>query len=183
MSGRGPCTTLDLVADCERCCGLCCTAPVFSASPDFAIDKPAGQPCPHLRTDFRCEIHAHLEERGFGGCVAFDCHGAGQKVTQRTFGGRDWQESPEIAPQMFGAFMIMRKLHEHLMYLDQALELTAARPLHAEIHGMLAAIEELTLGEAAEILEIDAQRIGREVHELLLRVGALVRAEPSAPPS
>ena len=38
----------DLRADCERCVGLCCVAPAFSASADFAIDKAAGRPCPNL---------------------------------------------------------------------------------------------------------------------------------------
>ena len=33
---------LDLHADCERCFGLCCVAPAFSAPADFAIDKAAG---------------------------------------------------------------------------------------------------------------------------------------------
>ncbi len=37
----------DLRADCGRCAGLCCVAPAFTASADFAIDKPAGQPCPN----------------------------------------------------------------------------------------------------------------------------------------
>ena len=33
-----------LRADCERCIALCCVAPSFTASADFAIDKPAGVP-------------------------------------------------------------------------------------------------------------------------------------------
>ena len=60
-----------------RCAGLCCVAPAFAASADFAIDKPAGRPCPNLRDDFRCGIHAELRERGFPGCEVFDCFGAG----------------------------------------------------------------------------------------------------------
>ena len=48
----------ELRADCTRCFGLCCVAPAFAASADFAIDKPAGRPCPNLGTDFRCGIHA-----------------------------------------------------------------------------------------------------------------------------
>ncbi len=56
-----------LRADCTRCAGLCCVAPAFAASADFAIDKPAGRPCPHLGDDFRCGIHEHLDQRGFHG--------------------------------------------------------------------------------------------------------------------
>jgi len=66
-------------------------APAFSASSDFAIDKPAGEPCPNLTTDFRCGIHTTLRERGFPGCVVYDCFGAGQKVARVTFGGQDWR--------------------------------------------------------------------------------------------
>ena len=39
-----------LRADCARCAGLCCVAPAFAASADFAIDKPAGHACPHPMT-------------------------------------------------------------------------------------------------------------------------------------
>jgi len=70
-------------ADCERCVGLCCVAAPFQRSADFALTKPAGVPCPHLGTDHRCTIHAQLQERGFPGCVSFDCYGAGQRVTAR----------------------------------------------------------------------------------------------------
>jgi hypothetical protein len=36
-------------ADCGNCAALCCVAPGFAASADFAIGKGPGQPCPHLR--------------------------------------------------------------------------------------------------------------------------------------
>jgi hypothetical protein len=52
-----------LRADCEQCFGLCCVVPAFAASADFAIDKDAGQPCPHLSEDFRCGIHAQLRQQ------------------------------------------------------------------------------------------------------------------------
>ena len=84
-----------LHADCARCFALCCVAPAFAASADFAIDKPAGQPCPNLLADFRCGIHDHLRERGFPGCTVFDCFGAGQRVAQVSFGGVDWRRAPE----------------------------------------------------------------------------------------
>jgi hypothetical protein len=58
---------LSLRADCARCFGLCCVAPAFAASADFAIDKPAGQACPNLQGDFGCGIHADLRQQGFRG--------------------------------------------------------------------------------------------------------------------
>src|SRR5205823_14753122 len=112
-----------LRADCSRCVGLCCVAPAFAASADFAIDKRAGQPCPDLHADFRCGIHDRLRQGGFPGCAAYDCFGAGQHVTEVTFGGRDWRRTPGIAERMFAVFGVVRQLHELLWYLTEALTL------------------------------------------------------------
>src|SRR5947209_16859727 len=135
---------LGLRADCERCFGLCCVAPAFSASADFAIDKDAGQACPNLQSDFRCGIHKSLRQQGFPGCAVYDCFGAGQKVAQVTFGGQDWRQAPRTAKRMFEVFSIMRQLHELLWYLTEALTLQAARPLHGEVGLALHATERLT---------------------------------------
>jgi uncharacterized protein YjbI with pentapeptide repeats len=165
-----------LRADCERCFGLCCVAPAFSASADFAIDKDAGQPCPNLLADFRCSIHDRLRPQGFGGCSVYDCFGAGQKVAQVTFGGRDWRRTPEIAERMFGVFTIMRQLHELLWYLSEALTLEAARPLHGELSLALQETERLTHGSPDALAELDVGAHRREVSSLLLRASELARA-------
>ena len=57
------------------------------------------------------------------GCVAYDCFGAGQHVTQVTFAGADWRESPGTAERMFDVFAVMRQLHELAWYLTEALAL------------------------------------------------------------
>ena len=143
-----------LRADCERCFGLCCVAPAFSTSADFAISKDAGHPCPNLQPDFRCGIHARLRQRGFPGCAVYDCFGAGQKVAQVTFGGQDWRRSPGIAEQMFRVFTIMRQLHELLWYLGEALTLPAARPLYPELSRALEETERLTRGSPDALEEM-----------------------------
>ena len=102
---------MELRADCARCAGLCCVAPAFAASADFGLDKPAGQPCPHLQPDSRCRIHDRLRRQGFAGCTVYDCFGAGQQVIQVTYGGQDWRQAPAVADQMFQVFAIMRQLH------------------------------------------------------------------------
>jgi len=166
----------DLRADCERCVGLCCVAPAFAASADFAVDKPAGQPCTNLRADFRCGIHADLRDRGFAGCTVFDCFGAGQQVAQVTFAGRDWRGTPAIAGQMFAAFTVLRQLHELRWYLTEALTLPPARELHAELRRALERTERLA-GEVPErLLELDVAAHRGEVDPLLLRTSELVRA-------
>ena len=58
---------IELRADCSRCFALCCVAPGFAKSADFAFTKAAGKPCRHLQPDFRCGTHASLRQQGFPG--------------------------------------------------------------------------------------------------------------------
>ncbi|HKE51051.1 MAG TPA: pentapeptide repeat-containing protein [Actinomycetes bacterium] len=166
----------ELRADCTRCSALCCVAPAFAASADFAIDKPAGQPCPNLLADFRCGVHDRLRPLGFPGCAAYDCFGAGQKITQSTFRGRNWRRDPELARQIFDAFAIMRGLHELLWYLSEALELVPDGELSAALTRLWNAVERLSNLEAAELAEVDLPALRRDVDPLLTRVSELVRA-------
>jgi hypothetical protein len=92
-----------LRADCSACVGLCCVVPPFDVVQGFGFDKPADEPCRHLCADHRCGIHADLMGQGFEGCVAFDCLGAGQRVTAQ-FDGASWRERPELAAAMFAAY-------------------------------------------------------------------------------
>lgn len=160
-----------LRADCSRCAGLCCVAPAFAASADFAIDKPAGMACPNLREDFRCGIHAQLRERGFPGCTVFDCFGAGQRITQETFGGRSWREAPELAAAQFAVLPVVRQLHEALWYLTEARSLSdgpEVQELH-ELTGRLAA------GTPDELAALDVGAHRARVGDLLSRVSEAVR--------
>lgn len=168
---------LDLRADCERCFALCCVAPAFSASVDFAINKNAGQACPNLQANFRCGIHTRLRQQGFRGCTVYDCFGAGQKVSQVTFSGQDWRQAPQNAWQMFATFPIMRDLHELLWYLSEALTLQPARPLYEEIGLALGETERLTHNSPDALINLDVAAHRQEINNLLLRASELVRAE------
>ena len=119
-------TPPDLRADCTRCCGLCCVAPAFYAEQGFGFDKPAHQPCAHLRRDFRCAIHDGLGRHGFPACSTFDCYGAGQRVTQQLFGGRSWKSSPGLALRMFDAYRRYRLVHELMAMLSVAMTRASA---------------------------------------------------------
>jgi hypothetical protein len=94
----------DLISDCARCAALCCVAPSFDASDDFAIDKPAGIACGYVTRDCRCAIHDELAARGFAGCTLYDCYGAGPRVT-RAFSDGDARNE---------AFLLVRVVHELL---------------------------------------------------------------------
>ncbi|TNC23495.1 pentapeptide repeat-containing protein [Amycolatopsis alkalitolerans] len=167
---------MSLSADCSSCFGLCCVALPFAASADFAVDKPAGTPCTNLRQDFRCGIHARLRDEGFSGCTVFDCFGAGQKVSQVTFGGQDWRGDPETARRMFAAFPVMRGLHELLVYLTEAVSMPAAEPIWVELQRALDDIERRTEKGPDELAALDIEAIRREASELLLRASELARA-------
>jgi hypothetical protein len=105
----------------------------------------------------------------------FDCFGAGQQLTQVTFGGRTWREDPALADAQFAVLPVMRQLHESLWYLTEALALPAAA-LHDEVRTTLAHTERLTGGTPAELATLDVASHRRGVGELLGRVSDLVRA-------
>ncbi|MFJ9623144.1 pentapeptide repeat-containing protein [Streptomyces sp. NPDC101181] len=172
-------TRTALRADCANCFALCCVALTLTSSSDFAIDKDAGRPCPNLQDDFRCGIHTRLRSEGFSGCTVYDCFGAGQKVSQETYGGRDWRSSPDIAAQMFQVFPVMRQLHELLWYLTEALTLPSARPLHGEIRRALEVTKRHTERPAVDLAELDLATHRDRVAGLLLRTSELVRATTS----
>ena len=109
-----------LAADCESCSGLCCVSLAFERGPAFGFSKPANTPCRHLSSASRCSIHAARVERGLVGCVRYDCFGAGQRVTLELFPGRSWRDEPELAPQVFEAFRLLRDVHELALLLEVA---------------------------------------------------------------
>jgi uncharacterized protein YjbI with pentapeptide repeats len=166
-----------LHADCAHCFALCCVAPAFAASADFAFTKPAGQPCPHLQADCRCGIHPHLRQLGFRGCAVYDCFGAGQKVSQVTFAGQDWRQSPQIAQQMFDVFTVMRQLHELLWYLAQALTLQRPGPLHDALSQAQQTTRRLSDGPPDVLLVLDVGAHRNEVNALLLQTSEAARAD------
>jgi uncharacterized protein YjbI with pentapeptide repeats len=166
-----------LIADCERCFGLCCVALPYAKSADFAFNKDGGVPCQNLQKDYRCRIHNKLRDEGFKGCTVYECFGAGQKVSQATYKGRDWRDHPETAKEMFDVFPVMQQLHEMLCYLDESLALEAAKPLYDRLRAVYEKIEQLTDLEAADILRLDIPAHREEVNDLLLKTSELVRSK------
>jgi hypothetical protein len=177
----------DLAADCARCVGLCCVAPAFSRSADFAIDKPAGTACPNLLADHRCGIHAHLRERGFVGCTVYDCFGAGQKVSAR---------SSTSAQERHDVFAVVRPLHELLWYVREAIALVAtptpapaptpvspvAQRLHDDLAAAFEQTQRLTHAAVEDLLALDVDEHRGHTNALLLQASELARADvPGAP--
>jgi hypothetical protein len=149
---------VELVADCAKCVGLCCVLLPFQRSADFAFDKQAGETCRHLSAEHRCGIHARLLDEGMRGCVAYDCFGAGQAVT----------ESGRI-----GVFHLVEQVHEIAWYLADAAGRGADVGVHVADAEALATAVQPTTGE------VDALR--SRVAPALREVADAARAAYDAP--
>ncbi|MCP2343277.1 pentapeptide repeat-containing protein [Actinomadura rupiterrae] len=172
----------DLRADCSRCFGLCCVVLPFTRSSDFALTKAAGQPCPNLAADHRCGIHARLKDKGFTGCTVYECLGAGQKLSQHTFGGRDWRAHPELRPLMTEVYPRMRHLHELLWHLHHAAALPGAAPVRGRIERMLTELDDLTRQDAGTLLQADLPALHAAAADLLRTAGRLERRRHNPKP-
>ena len=144
----------------------------MTRSADFAIDKPAGEPCRHLGPDHGCTIHAELRPRGFPGCVAYDCFGAGQQVAATG--------APRAV--LIEIFPLVRQLHELLWCLDQAQARSEAGEFGPELELAYASIESLTRLPPDQVLALDVPTVRAGVGALLTRVSERVR-RPYARPS
>ncbi|GAB2681911.1 pentapeptide repeat-containing protein [Thalassiella azotivora] len=160
--GRG-----DLVARCEDCVALCCVVPGFTASDEFAVDKPPGTPCPHLLATHRCGIHATLRRRGFPGCTAYDCFGAGQHVTAHVLRGRDVLTDPAARTTATRALGPARDLHELLWYVTEALGLPGTAHLRSALRRQRSDV----LALRDRLPDVD----GADVDDLRGRVNAVLR--------
>lgn len=168
----------DLRADCARCSGLCCVALPYARSADFAHDKPAGEPCRHL-DGYACSIHDRLSDQGYAGCTAFDCLGAGQQVTQRTYAGVTWRDRPDLAEEIFAAFAIMRQLQELRWYLRQADRGDQPAELRRRARALAARTRRLTEQRPGTLRRTDVAGHRAIVDEVLSEVSRSVRATAS----
>lgn len=149
---------------------MCCVAPAFEVSEDFAVDKEAGVPCRHLGRDCRCAIHDELVVRGFLGCSVYDCYGAGPRVT-RLFEGAAGSEE-----QRDEAFLILRVVHEMLWLLTEAAKLCSAvnDELGAEIRAEVAVLDMIAQVPPPALFDIDMHGCRDRAHRLLWRTGEAV---------
>jgi hypothetical protein len=178
-----------LRADCSRCVGLCCVAPAFVASADFALTKPAGTPCPNLGADHRCGIHDRLRRSGFPGCAVFDCFGAGQHVVALTLGGPDVVPTPAQRRTLHAALDPARAVMEVLHHLEECAALVTADAsdtsdtsgdpatggLAAEVRAERDRVRALLDLPVERLTAVDVDGLRRRVGPLLGRVSAAVR--------
>ena len=107
-------------SDCANCAALCCVAYPSDDMPGFAASKRSGEPCPRLAQCGTCTIYEDRERLGFGGCIAYECFGAGQFVTQ-ALSHRGAQPGRTVATQaMIDRFLQVRPAFD-LLHLAQRL--------------------------------------------------------------
>ena len=151
-----PLAPLQLVADCDRCFGLCCVLLPFRAADGFGRDKAGGEVCDnldHVDGADRCRIHHRLADSGWPGCVAFDCQGAGQHVAQVTYAGVSWRDrdEPWLRTEMAAVLSVVRVLHGLLAGLEPQ------DPAYVELL-------RLREGTPEELLTLDLDEVKRSVH-------------------
>lgn len=170
----------NLKINCEKCFGLCCIALYFSKTEGFPNDKVAGKPCINLQSDFNCSVHSNLREKGLRGCTAYDCFGAGQKVSQVTFNGDDWINCPKLSNEMFDSFLIIRQLNEMLWYLSDASTFISDNNLKNELNLMILETTNLTNLDSSSLKNIDIENHRKRVNSLLRQVYDIVKDKVSS---
>ncbi|GGD08228.1 pentapeptide repeat-containing protein [Nocardioides daphniae] len=154
-----------LQADCSQCSGLCCVLLPYSRSDGFGADKPGGVPCHHLTDDDRCGIHDQLVPRGWPGCVRFDCFGAGQHVTQVTYGGKGWRNGTNLG-EMAAVLSVVKQLHEVVALLDGDRRHWAGHAYAAAIDPLVEEVVALTHLEVDDLLAVDLDELRDRVRPL-----------------
>ena len=168
----------DLRADCAQCEALCCVLLPYRRDSGFGADKAGGVACSHLLDDNRCGIHDRLGETGWSGCVAFDCFGAGQFLTRRTYAGRSWRYGTADVGEMGAVLTVMRLLNEMLHHLGEVARRTG------EPGGALGdSVRDLRDLDADGLLAIDIDslhdRVGKRLREASIRLRTPAGAEHS----
>lgn len=167
-------TYADLLAqlhiNCEKCCGLCCVALFCAKTDGFPANKIAGIPCQKLMPDFRCEIHSELVQSKMRGCLAYDCFGAGQKVTQNCYPKVNWQTEPQYAKQMFEVFLVIFQLHQMLWYLIEASSFILGETMKMNLDELILENERMTALLPDDILNLDIELYRLKVNEILKEV-------------
>lgn len=163
-----------LTINCEKCSGLCCVALYCAKTEGFPADKIAGKPCQNLMPDFRCKIHSKLLQSKMRGCLAYDCFGAGQKVTQICYPTENWQSEPRQANQIFDAFLVIFQLHQMLWYLIEASSFKLEDRIIVTIDELILENERMTTLLPDEILSIDLEAYRLKVNGVLKEVSKMI---------
>ena len=153
--------------DCNNCSGLCCVALYCAKTDGFPENKNAGIPCKYLNSDFQCEIHSKLIDMNMRGCLAYDCFGAGQKVTQDLFPNTTWKSDQEKSKIIFEVFLRVFQLHQMEWYLLESLTLVKDKNLSDNIEQLILKIEHVLEQSYENVLDFEITSFRLEVNPIL----------------
>lgn len=154
----------NLSINCKECSGLCCVALYFSKLDGFPENKKAGKPCINLNnSNYTCEVYAQLESKHLKGCLAYDCFGAGQKVTQESKSKGTWNTNNTIKQDIFKTFEINQLLNQILWYLLEAYTICDESEMN-RIKQLIKENSILTKKEPHELLVSDIETYRNEVN-------------------
>ena len=148
---------------------MCCVLLPFRSTDGFGTSKRSGVPCHHLTEADTCGIHRTLRADGWPGCTRFECFGAGQHLTQVTY-GRSWRDQDDLG-EMAAVLTVVRVLHEMMLHLTTASE----RAPDAAQDELLAELLVLDHQEPASLLSLDLDAVGDRVSGVLRAASARVR--------
>jgi hypothetical protein len=155
-----------LEPDCASCSGLCCVVPPFARGASFSFSKAPLTPCRHLSESDSCRVHDQLLQIGNAGCVAYECFGAGQRVTQQVYAGRTWRSPGVEREEVFAVYVVLRRLHEYLFLLPGG-------AVRERVAG-------LADGTPAELLALDLDALHGDVAAALRAHSVAVRGSGTA---
>ena len=154
--------------NCEKCSGLCCVALYFTKSDGFPKDKEAGIPCKNLQADYKCKVHSTLSQQGLKGCMAYDCFGAGQYVTNHLNALPNWLTiSPEEADRIFNSYLVVLRVHQTLWYLSQCLILRLSQSEKDQAKSLIDEGRELIEKPIEMLAVLDTQLFGEKSNKYL----------------
>jgi len=166
----------NLRINCKDCSGLCCVALYFNQSDGFPENKKAEKPCVNLNNDYTCKIYTQLESKGLKGCIAYDCFGAGQKVTQEWKSKGTWNSNNLIKQDIFKSFEMNQLLNQIMWYLLEAYTICDDSDINRIKHLILENIN-YTKKEPKELLscEIETYRtnVNVELKQLTMKIAKL----------
>ncbi|MAP95713.1 MAG: hypothetical protein CMK07_12255 [Ponticaulis sp.] len=158
---------ISLAADCSACAALCCIAFAFTEGEEFAVDKPANEPCSNLRDKGRCAIYETRAESGYPGCLKFDCQGAGQRVVQQLFDGQSWQDDAKLVEPMSAAMRAMLVVHQQLQLLRTAAALPLTPVEQSRLDELLSVLEPEPEFTPETLADLDLKSVRSGVSEFL----------------
>lgn len=167
--------SIELTPDCSACAALCCVVFAFDKSESFAIDKAAGEVCPNLDDNMECKVFQDREELGFKGCITYNCHGAGQRVTQEVFKGMSWRQDPSLKHRMGEALSVLRRIHEQLTLLSMASRMNLDKGERETLEGLEKSLTPVSRWSEEELSNYPIDRVTKNVSKFLLGLQRLVK--------